>query len=193
MFIGVEFVEGRFLRFPSGLLGLGWRCGLWSCRRVKALFNKSSPPSPTLLKTMSIREKDFFGPVNFSGVIWPRCLFISPVVSRCEEPVHFAVLKAFPDEVPLVSAKRDDWTWATVRARRRKGLGHRTKLKPFLVYLAPRREQLTNVMRLLLVDYVFRRIFFHLLEASVHPTMLNDCFRKKLLFGSFLKILSARL
>ena len=66
-------------------------------------------------------------------------------------------------------------------------------LKPFRVYLAPRREQLIKSIRLLLADYVFRRVFVHLLEASVHPAMLNHFFRKKLPFGSFSKILPANL
>ena len=92
-----------------------------------------------------------------------------------------------------MSAKRDDCAWAIAYLMRRKELGHFNRLKPFRVQIAPVWEQLTNLIRLLLVDYVFRRIFFHLLEASVHPTMLNHFYRKKLPFGSFLKFLLARL
>ena len=74
-----------------------------------------------------------------------------------------------------------------------KKLVHGTKLKPLRAHLAPGREQLTKSITLFSVDYVFRRIFFYLPEALVHPAMLNPFFRKKLLFGSFLKISSASL
>jgi hypothetical protein len=77
--------------------------------------------------------------------------------------------------------------------KREKKAVHGTKLKPLRAYLAPGREQLTKSIRLLSVDYVFRRIFIHLLEALVHPTMLNHFFRKKLPFWSFSKIYSANL
>jgi hypothetical protein len=76
---------------------------------------------------------------------------------------------------------------------KRKKLVHGTKLKPLRAYLAPGREQLTNLIRLWSVDYVFRRIFIHPLEALVHPAMLNHFFRKKLPFWSFSKISSANL
>ena len=74
-----------------------------------------------------------------------------------------------------------------------KNLVHGTKLKPLRAYLAPGREQLTKSITLFSVDYVFRRIFIHPLEALVHPAMLNHFFRKKLPFQSFLKISSANL
>jgi hypothetical protein len=76
---------------------------------------------------------------------------------------------------------------------KRKKSVHGTKLKPLRAYLAPGREQLTKSITLFLVDYVFRRIFIHPLEALVHPAMLNYFFRKKLPFQSFLKISSANL
>jgi hypothetical protein len=76
---------------------------------------------------------------------------------------------------------------------KRKKLVHRTKLKPLRAYLAPGREQLTKSITLFSVDYVFRRIFIHPLEALVYPAMLNHFFRKKLPFWSFSKISSANL
>jgi len=45
-------------------------------RRCARLSAFSQQRRATLLKTMSIREKDFCSPMNFSGVFCPRCLFI---------------------------------------------------------------------------------------------------------------------
>ena len=135
----VKFVDGRF-------------------------FHPLVPPSGSEWCCIFVRAKSFGVAGHFDGVVRPL-LSPLPVVSWLMALAHFAVLKVSSDMVLIVSAKRDDCVWAITRAMRRKGLEHRNRLKPFRWYIAPRREQLTNLNRLLLVDYVFRRIFFHLLEV----------------------------
>ena len=138
MFSRVEFVDVRFFHPLVPRLDPEWR----------GVF---------------IRANVFCGPRNCGGVLWPRCLSISPVVSRCEGPIHLGVRKASSSAVPLVSAKRDDCAWAIAYLMGRKELGHLNRLKPFRVQIAPVWEQLTNLIRLLLVDYVS-----HSLATSAH-------------------------